>query len=268
MMLAIAAGAIVVGTALSIGSVAFAATECDDDAIRAGTCGSSNDGDHVTIGIDDKGPGGPGNTGGGPGPGGGGGGGGGGGADPNGDDGECPIEYRGGCWSFTPPTGPADPVTLSDIAHFHPTPEIDHMQPTGWMIVGLDTNFYATGNITIVNGQLLGKPAAVRFTPIRWHWTYGDKTSASTQTRGAPWATLHAAEFDKTATSHVYTKAGTYFIDLTVDYRAEYKYDGSPWWPVQGTLTLPANRLVATASNADTVLVDKECTRNPRGPGC
>ena len=59
------------------------------------------------------------------------------------------------------------PVTLSDIATFHPTPAVDHSQPAGWAIIGLDTNFYATGGQHTVDGTLLGQPASVRFTPVR-----------------------------------------------------------------------------------------------------
>ena len=246
------------------------ASTCDADAAALGLCGSNNNGDNVTIGVDDRTPGGPGNGGNGGGTGGNGGNNGGGNTGGDGSDGEeeCQLELRDECWSFTPPTGPADPITISDIAQFRPTPEVNHMQPKGWMIVGLDTNFYATGGVKVVDGQLLGRAASVRFTPVRWHWTYGDSSGATKSTRGATWSALRVAEFDRTATSHVYRAPGTYVIDLTVDYRADYRYDGSPWWPVQGTLTLPANRLVATAGNADTVLVEEECTRNPRGPGC
>ena len=235
---------------------------CTDVEIRMGVCGTNNNGDSVTIGIDDKTPGTPRTPGGGDNTGGGGGNGGGG----EGDD--CQVLIRGECWEIIPPTGPGDPVTISDIAHFHPAPETNHMQPKGWMVVGLDTNFYATGGVRVESGELLGQPASVRFTPVRWKWNYGDGNSASATTRGAPWQALRLPEFGRTATSHIYRTAGTYAIDLGVTYRAEYQYAGSPWWPVQGTLTLPANRLVATAGSADTVLVKEECTRNPSGPGC
>jgi hypothetical protein len=33
-------------------------------------------------------------------------------------------------------------------------------------------------------------------------------------------------------------------------------------------IVLAANDLVATAGDAVTVLVDRDCTRTPRGPGC
>lgn len=158
--------------------------------------------------------------------------------------------------------------TLSDIAAFRPTPGVDHMEPDGWFVVGLDANFYATGGSSVVSGTLLGYPAEVRFTPIRWSWSYGDASSATRSTRGAPWAALGIQEFEPTSTSHVYEQPGTYYIDLTIGYRAEYNFAGAGWQPITGTLWLAANRLVATVGSAKTVLVERDCTLSPVGPGC
>ncbi len=106
--------------------------------------------------------------------------------------------------------------TLSDIAAFRPTPGVDHMEPDGWFVVGLDANFYATGGSSVVEGELFDNEAWVRFTPIRWQWFYGDGSSALKSSRGATWASQGIAEFDPTPTSHVYDLPGTYYIDLTI----------------------------------------------------
>jgi hypothetical protein len=165
-------------------------------------------------------------------------------------------------------SGPVQPITLADIAHFRPDPGVDFMEPDGWMIVGLDTNFFAQSGVQVHDGALLGQPASVRFTPVAWHWTYGDGSSRSTATAGAAWAALGAREFDPTATSHAYAAAGTYFIDLTIDFSAAYRFGNGPWIDIAGVLPVPANRLVATAGSAKTVLVERECTVHPAGPGC
>jgi len=162
----------------------------------------------------------------------------------------------------------SSPVTLSDIAAFRPNPAVDHSQPNGWTVVGLDTNFYATGTQHIVDGTLLGKPASVRFTPVRWHWSYGDGTAASHPVPGGTWRALGVREFDSTPTSHVYGQRGRFTIDLDVDFAAEYRYAGGPWVPIAGTLTIPANRLTISVGDATTVLVEHDCRRNPAGPGC
>lgn len=160
------------------------------------------------------------------------------------------------------------PVKISDLVNFKPAPGVDHMEPNGWMIVGLDTNFYATVQSQVLTGELLGQQASVRFTPVGYRWSYGDGTSASLTTRGATWAALGIHEFDPTPTSHVYTQPGSYDIDLTVYFAAEYQYAGGIWVPVIGTLAVPANRLHATAGDAKTVLVERDCSVPPRGPGC
>lgn len=160
------------------------------------------------------------------------------------------------------------PLMLSDIAHFRPQPATQRMQPDGWMVVGLDTNFYALIDRHVVAGSLLGAPADVRFTPVAYRWTYGDGSSARLTTKGATWQAQGLSEFDPTATSHVYRASGTYFIDLDVEYTAEYRFGGGGWVPLSGTIVLPANRLVATAGDAVTVLVDRHCAQPPAGPGC
>ena len=160
------------------------------------------------------------------------------------------------------------PVTLSDLVGFRPAPGADQMEPDGWMIVGLDTNFYARADVQVQNGLLLGEPASVRFTPVRYRWTYGDGTTASRSTPGATWRALGLNEFDPTPTSHVYSAPGTYYIDLTIDFAAEYQWAAGAWTGIAGTIPVPANRLVATAGGAKTVLVERECTLNPAGPGC
>lgn len=162
------------------------------------------------------------------------------------------------------------PVTLADVAKFRPHPGTDLMQPNGWMIVGLSTNFYAHASQHVKTGTLLSEPAYVRFTPVRYHWTYGDGASRTTSTPGATWSALGITEFDETPTSHIYRAAGRYVIDLTIGYAPEYRLaSGTDWIAVNGLVWVPANRLVAeAAAGAKTVLVEDECTIDSAGPGC
>jgi hypothetical protein len=183
---------------------------------------------------------------------------------------------RGGS-SATPPPPPPPlrdgygvtvPVTLADLINFKPVAGIDHMEPNGWMVVGLDTNFYATVDSAVQTGLLLTLPASVRFTAERYHWSYGDGTSATRSVRGSSWVSSGVGEFDRTPTSHVYRTAGTYAIDLAIEFSAEYQYVAGPWIPITGTIPVSANRLVAVASDASTVLVGRVCAQRPSGPGC
>ena len=160
------------------------------------------------------------------------------------------------------------PITLNDVKAFTPVVGVSHMQPKGWMVVGLDANFFVTGGASVKNGELLGFDASVRFTPIRWRWNFGDGEGATRASPGASWAAQNIEEFDATPTSHVFDQAGTYTINLEIDYSVDYQFNGSGWVPIEGILTVASNDLVATAGSAKTVLVDRNCTQNPRGPGC
>lgn len=167
---------------------------------------------------------------------------------------------------------PADPgiptITIRDIATFIPTPGRQQMEPDGWAVAGLDTNFYAITDTHVVNGTLLGRPADVRFTPIRYLWAYGDGSSATKTTKGGTWAAQGIPEFEPTPTSHVYDQLGEYTITLDIVFAAEYRFAGGPWRPVVGTITLPANDLHIRVGTAKTVLVEHDCLANPAGPGC
>ncbi|WP_344202020.1 PKD domain-containing protein [Pseudolysinimonas kribbensis] len=142
------------------------------------------------------------------------------------------------------------------------------MQPDGWTVAGLDTNFYAVAPSQVVGGTLLGRPAGVRFTAFAFHWTYGDGTAAARGTPGGTWQQLRLPEFDPTPTSHVYAAEGDYTIRLRVDYHAEYRFDGSAFRPIDGVITAPANDLHITVGDATTVLVSRDCASDPGGPGC
>jgi hypothetical protein len=165
-------------------------------------------------------------------------------------------------------TAPTPSLTLRDLAAFRPAPGTQQMQPNGWVVPGLDANFYAIVGQQLVPGTLLGQSATVRFTPVAYHWNYGDGTAAIRATKGGTWAQLGLADFDATPTSHVYEAEGEYVIRLTIDFRAEYRLGSAAFRPVIGTISLPANELRVTVTGAKTVLVDHDCVANPAGPGC
>lgn len=142
------------------------------------------------------------------------------------------------------------------------------MEPDGWTIVGLDTNFYLDSGAHLVAGTLLGQPATVQFTPVAYRWDYGDGAIVTRTTGGGTWKALGIHEFDPTPTSHVYAAAGTYTVRLTVSYAAEFQVGGSPFIPVVGRLSVPVNDLVVSVGSATTVLVAQDCGARPDGPGC
>ena len=168
-----------------------------------------------------------------------------------------------------PATGPAvGPVTLDDLASFRPTPGVGHMEPMGWTVTGLPTNFWAEAGAQVHLGTLLDRPASVRFTPRTYRWTFGDGASAVTALRGASWRASGEEEFAPTPTSHIYRALGTFTVNLTIEFGAEYRFDDGPWTSVSGVIRLPANSLSATVGTASTVLVGRDCIGRPTGPGC
>jgi len=185
----------------------------------------------------------------------------------------CEIFVAGRCLVRVPRPSdvaapPAQPITLRDIASFRPAPGVQFMEPNGWVVPGLDANFYSVVGQQLVTGTLLGQPATVRFTPVAWHWNYGDGSAVIRSTKGATWAALGLHDFDRTATSHVYQSEGAYTIRLSIDFHAEYRFGATGFTPISGTINLPANDLHVTVTGAKTVLVDHDCVANPSGPGC
>lgn len=231
---------------------AFTAMSCGD--VEANISGCIN-GDGVDITGTTGGPGDP--------PGGGGG-----GTGTTGTAGGPPVIWKCLETTCTKDSPGSEPITLSDIVTFHPTPTAQRMQPDGWTVPGLNTNIYAVTSTHVVHGTLLGQPAAVRFTPVAFHWVYGDGQSATRTTKGGTWNALGVREFDRTPTSHVYANEGRYTIRLVVDFAAEYQFAGSPFYPIAGVIPVPANDLHIVADGAKTVLVERDCATDPEGPGC
>jgi hypothetical protein len=160
------------------------------------------------------------------------------------------------------------PVTLDDLASFAPVEGAPHMEPSGWSVAGLPTNFWITTSSHVVDGELFDRPASVRFTPAAARYSYGDGTAAVRTPLGSSWAAAGAAEFSSTATSHTYANTGVYTVTVGVDFTVEYSYNGSTWVPVEGTLTSTPPPLTAQIVRANTVIVGADCAAEPAGIGC
>ncbi|WP_150308325.1 hypothetical protein [Planctomonas psychrotolerans] len=158
---------------------------------------------------------------------------------------------------------------MSDLVSFRPPVANAVMEPNGWTVVGLDTNFHATvAPPRILTGDLLGQTAEVRFTAALFHWDYGDGATASLPNPGARWDALGLPEFSPTDTSHVYDAPGNIRVTLSVEYVADYRFAGAEWQRVAGSLQVPGELLTVSASRASTVLVGRDCDESPPGPGC
>jgi len=180
----------------------------------------------------------------------------------------CPsLELQYPCF-FNWHQDDVEDVRIADLRHFPAQVGTALMEPGGWTIVGLPTNFYAHAPAHELTGPVLGKEARVRFIPIRYFWDYGDGATAVKNVPGTTWKAQRLAEFSSTPTSHVYRRLETVRVRLSIEYAAAYRWAGSEWMPVIGTLTLRANDLITVVAGAETVLVDQTCLENAAGPGC
>ncbi len=135
------------------------------------------------------------------------------------------------------PGAPAQVVTIADLARFLPATARLHAEPAGWAVIGVPANFWVHVVPVTVDGELLGGPAQVRFTPQLYRWDYGDGASRTTATGGSSWADLGQDELTATSTSHDYTARGTVDPAVTVVYSAAYHVGGGDWQPVAGAVT-------------------------------
>lgn len=172
-------------------------------------------------------------------------------------------------------TIPGDPagsgirrITLEDIAHFTPVNPVARMEPNGWAVAKLHTNFFSSSRIHDRAGTLFGLPTTVRFIPIEYHWTYGEGGRANLRVPGNTWASLGLNEFAETPTSYRYQQLGNYTITHQVVFRAEYRFNGGGWTRIDGVIVLPANNLYISVGNAETLLFHNDCTENPAALGC
>jgi len=114
----------------------------------------------------------------------------------------------------------------------------------------------------------LGSAAQVRFTPVAFHWDFGDGGRLTSGTGGATWADLGVPEFSDTDTSHIYDVRGDVVAGVTVEYRAQYRVGGGSWTAVAGTVAAAAPPLQVAVRHIKTVLVAHDCLQNPAGIGC
>jgi hypothetical protein len=176
---------------------------------------------------------------------------------------------RGGWVPIEPTILSREPfVTVDDLANFRPAAGTLHMEPDGWTVVGLTTNFWIYVAANTHTGELLEAPASVRFTPVGYTFSYGDSDAYSGTNPGDTWSSQRLDEFDPAPTGHIFTESGTYDIAGSVEYSAEYQFDGEPWRPIVGTVRIPTNTLSVVAARARTVLVNDNCITAPNGPGC
>lgn len=178
------------------------------------------------------------------------------------------------CWAEGPKeaTG-AEPglpaVTIEDLASFAPGPAAGQLEPAAHVAVRrLPANFVSDASEQVVVGELLGRPVEVRFTPVGFMWETGDGGRVESGTPGKTWSALRQDDYTDTATSHRYAERGTYEVHPSVTYAAEFRFDGSPWIPVEGTIDIPGETRQVRVVTVETRLTRGSCLQYPHDTGC
>jgi hypothetical protein len=169
------------------------------------------------------------------------------------------------------PTAPEPAVptlTFDDLSHVEPQSPSLTTQPAGWSVINLPTNFIAAIAEHVVSTVVLSRDVEVRFTPIRYDWSFGDGETNATSSPGATWEQLGASEFSPTPTSHRYRALQAVSPTVTVTYSVAYRWFGQDWISVDGTLSRDASAPIVFVQNADTVLVASLCRAGRITPGC
>jgi hypothetical protein len=178
---------------------------------------------------------------------------------------ECPVVVNGQCVGSSPPKGGVGPTTVSDLESFRPITLQQFVEPGGWSLRRVPTNFWSTAHTHIVSGRLLDNPADVRFSPVLFRRYFGDGSRQTSDRQGATWRQLGQSPWTRTPTSHAYDELGIVRVRLSVWYSAEFRFGSQDWRPLSGLVVARANELTLSIFTADTVLVDRPCERGAFG---
>lgn len=152
-----------------------------------------------------------------------------------------------------------DPITISDLAQFTPTPPQVNVDPAGVAVMNLPANFVSEASEQVLEAEILGRWVTVRFTPVQFAFDTGDGHTVTSSHGGASWDATGSPQFTPTATSHVYRARGLVYPSVTVTYEASVNLGGG--WINLGT--------VSATSAASEVRVYEAVTRliKPEPPG-
>lgn len=147
----------------------------------------------------------------------------------------------------TPTAAPIDPV--SELKKVPLPPSILHVQPAGNVtLVNFKTNYYADATPFDTTVTPAGHKMEFKGTATQFVWTFGDGSTQTTTTAGAPYPDLRV--------THEYAKTGTVTAHVDTVYTAQYSLDGGPWTPVNGTATSAGSGVDITIREATPVLTD------------
>jgi hypothetical protein len=111
-----------------------------------------------------------------------------------------------------------------------PASELVVQPPDGRTLVNLETNFYTDNTQpTDISVTLVRSDVVVTASPIAYRWHFGDGTSVTTESPGAPYPDLDV--------SHVYGTTGKVVVGVDTQYGdASFTVDGGPSEDIPSTI--------------------------------
>ena len=158
-------------------------------------------------------------------------------------------------------------VTERDFTTIRPAAGELVLEPDGAGLIRRHFNVVVAAEEHTRQGELLGFPVTVRFSPVNYTFDYGDGFVLESDTGGITQASENAPQFTKGPTSHVYAERGEYTITVTTHYAAAVDFGDGIWRDVDGLIDATASADVRMYE-AHTVLVAENCIDNPNGTGC
>ena len=120
-------------------------------------------------------------------------------------------------------------------------------QPADKTLVNFDTIFHAQAEPFSASVTLLGQRVDLRIRPSSYQWEFGDGTTMSSETGGAPYPSKQIV--------HRYAKAHTTVEHrVVITWSATYRVNGGPEQPVPGTVTRVGPTTALRISEATPVL--------------
>jgi hypothetical protein len=144
-------------------------------------------------------------------------------------------------------------VVAGDLAGFAPA-EPSQTEIGAPAIAGRDATLRAEAHGSSESGPLLGFSAEVRFRPVLFHWDFGDGTGVSAVADDAGSTRPGSPDVTAVVTRRVFAARGPVDVALTVDFTAEYRFAGTAWRPVEGTVSVTATPLLVGVGDAHTGL--------------
>lgn len=122
------------------------------------------------------------------------------------------------------------------------------IQPTTRTLVNLKTIVYTKPVPVDQIVPVLTWPVGVRASVGKYTWNFGDGTTETTSSPGAPYPALDVV--------HQYKKRGKVAVSVTAHYIARYRVPGGSWTTLPGTVDIAGPPTALTVAEARPVLVD------------